>query len=79
MVALRKVGLDDKRKEPLTCPHLQNWRIVIPEVVVRPLPEIGMRFSGDGNHTVFLFYSRGLTRPAHLIIYLIKSHNLLHL
>ena len=74
MMTLREVGLDDKREEPLVRLHLQNRRIVIPEVVVRPLPEIGMRFSGDGNHTVFLFYSRGLTRPLHLIIYLFESH-----
>ena len=74
MMALREIGLGDERKEPLVRLHLQNRRIVIPEVVVRPLPEVGMRFGGDGNHAVFFLYFCGLTRPLHLSVNLVKSH-----
>ena len=50
--------------------------IVIAEVVICPLPEVGMRFGGDGDHTVFYLHPLRLTRPLHLLVYLIKSHML---
>ena len=74
MMALREIGLDHKREEPLVGLHLQDRRIVITEMVIRPLPEIRVRFGGDGNHTVFYLDLLRIPRPHHLIIYLFKSH-----
>ena len=56
VMALRKIGLDNKREETLVRLHLQDRRIVITEMVIRPLPEIRVRFGGDGNHTSFCLY-----------------------
>jgi hypothetical protein len=74
MMTLRKIGLDNKREETLVRLHLQDRRIVIAEVVVCPLPEIGMRSRGNGYHSIFSLDLLRLASPLHLIIYLFKSH-----
>jgi len=49
MVALREIRLDHEAEVFLPGLHLQHRCIVVPEMVVSPLPEVGMRGGGDGN------------------------------
>ena len=62
-MTLREIGLDNKREEPLVCLHLQNRRVVITEMVIRPLPEIRVRFGGDGNRIAFYLAFRRFSCP----------------
>ena len=48
LMALGEIGLDDKTEILLLCLHLEYRRIVIPEMIVGPLPKIGVRSRGDG-------------------------------
>jgi len=74
MMTLREISLHNKREEPLVRLHLQNRRVVISEMVIRPLPEIRVRFRGNGYHSIFSLDLLRLASPLHLIIYLFKSH-----
>ena len=66
LVALGEVRLYHKAEELLLCLHLQHGSIVVPEMVVRPLPEVSVRGSGDGDDTVVDLAGSRLPGPLEL-------------
>ena len=52
LMTLREVRLHHKAEELLPGPHLQNRRVVVPEMVVRTLPKVRMRSCSDGDDAV---------------------------
>ena len=63
MVALREVGLHHEAEELLTRLHLQDGRIVVLEVIVGALPEVGVRSCGDLDGVALHFESAWFARP----------------
>lgn len=55
-----------KRKEFLFRPELQNGRIVVTKSVIRPLPQIGMRFRQDDDFILLYLELFGRSRPDHV-------------
>ena len=49
VVAFGEIRLYDEREELLLCFHLQDRSIVIAEMVIGSLPQIGMRHGGNLN------------------------------
>ncbi len=63
MVALREVGLHHEAEELLTRLHLEGRCIVVLEVIVGALPEVGVRSCGDHDGVALHFESAWFARP----------------
>lgn len=64
MMAVGEIGFHQEREELLGACDLQDRSVVIAEMVVGPLPEVGMRGCGDldfviGNREIFRLASSG--------------------
>ena len=62
-MAAREVGLYHETEELLTGLHLQHGRIVVLEMIVGALPEVGLRSGGDADGVVFDFTRGRLPGP----------------
>jgi hypothetical protein len=58
-----KIGLHHKAEELLARLHLQHGGIVVLEVIVGALPEVGLRSGGDADGVVLDFTLRRIPRP----------------
>lgn len=67
MMALRKVGLHDEGEEALRRLHLQHRGVVVSEMIVGPLPEIGMRVGRDRDPFRLDAELPRLPRPGHFL------------
>ena len=63
VVALGEVGLDDEAEEWLACGHLQHGGIVVLEMVVSALPEVGVWGCGDGDGVALDFIGGWFASP----------------
>lgn len=63
LVALCEVGLDNKTEELFARLHLQHWRIVVLEVVVSALPQVGVRGGGDEDGVALYLKASRLSCP----------------
>ena len=63
LVALCEIGLDNKTEELFARLHLQHWRIVVLEVVVSALPQVGVRGGGDEDGVALDLKSSWLSCP----------------
>ena len=63
MMAAREVGLHHEAEELLARLHLQHGGIVVLEVIVRALPEVGLRSGGDADGVILDFTLCRLPRP----------------
>ncbi len=62
-MTLGKVGLHHEAEEFLARLHLQHGGIVVLEVIVRALPEVGLRSGSDADGIILDFTLRRLPRP----------------
>ena len=63
VVALREIGLHHEAEELLARLHLKHGRIVVLEVIVRALPQVGVRGGGDEEGVASRLKPSRLSRP----------------